>query len=233
MLPIEVRGVTLSAAGDHLLDGVNLTLEAGAFTVIMGPNGAGKSVLMRLLHGLIEPSAGTITFAGRAMSTRLRERQAMVFQRPVLLRRSTGENLEFALRLQGTNTRARRDELLTLMELQDKVRLPARLLSGGEQQRLALARALAVEPDVLFLDEPTASLDPASALLIEKTVLAAHGRGTKVIMITHDLGQAKRLADEVVFLHHGRVSEHSQAASFFVRPTSRAAIAYVQGRIVL
>jgi tungstate transport system ATP-binding protein len=107
------------------------------------------------------------------------------------------------------------------------------VLSGGEQQRLALARALAVEPEILFLDEPTASLDPASALAVEELVGRAHADGTKIVLVTHDLGQARRLADEVVFLHRGRVAEHTPAGAFFSRPRSAPARAFLAGEIVV
>ena len=233
LLPLDAAGLTLEIGGKRLVDGIDLTLAARTFTMIMGPNGAGKSLLLRLIHGLLQPSAGSISWGGAAMSKQVRERQAMVFQRAVLLRRSVAENIDFVLRLKGAATRNRRDEILDDVGLIDQARQPARLLSGGEQQRLALARALALEPEVLFLDEPTASLDPASVQMIEQIVSAAHRRGTKIIFITHDLGQAKRLADEIVFLHRGRLSEHTPASRFFTDPSSEAARAYLDGRIVL
>jgi tungstate transport system ATP-binding protein len=233
LLPLDAAGLTLEIGGKRLVDGIDLTLAARTFTMVMGPNGAGKSLLLRLIHGLLQPSAGSISWGGAAMSKQVRERQAMVFQRAVLLRRSVAENIDFVLRLKGAATRNRRDEILDDVGLIDRARQPARLLSGGEQQRLALARALALEPEVLFLDEPTASLDPASVQMIEQIVSAAHRRGTKIIFITHDLGQAKRLADEIVFLHRGRLSEHTPASRFFTDPSSEAARAYLDGRIVL
>jgi tungstate transport system ATP-binding protein len=233
LLPLDAAGLTLEIGGKRLVDGIDLTVAARTFTMVMGPNGAGKSLLLRLLHGLLQPSAGSISWGGAAMSKQVRERQAMVFQRAVLLRRSVAENIDFVLRLKRAATRDRRDEILEHVGLLDHARQPARLLSGGEQQRLALARALALEPEVLFLDEPTASLDPASVQMIEQIVSAAHRRGTKIIFITHDLGQAKRLADEIVFLHRGRLSEHTPASRFFTNPSSGAATAYLEGRIVL
>jgi tungstate transport system ATP-binding protein len=232
-LPLEARGLTLDIGGKRLVDNIDITLAARTFTMVMGPNGAGKSLLLRLLHGLLQPTAGSIFWGGAPMSKDLRERQAMVFQRAVLLRRSVAANIDFVLRLKGTATSERRDEILEHVGLLDHARQPARLLSGGEQQRLALARALALEPEVLFLDEPTASLDPASVQMIEQIVSAAHRRGTKIIFVTHDLGQAKRLADEVVFLHRGRLSEHTPARRFLTNPSSEAARAYLDGRIVL
>jgi tungstate transport system ATP-binding protein len=233
LLPLRARGLVLEIGGRRLVDGIDLTLASIGFTAVMGPTGAGKSLLLRLLHGLLEPTAGEIRWGGAPMSEALRLRQAMVFQKPVLLRRSVAANIDFVLRLKGTATRERRDEILASVGLLGHAKQPARLLSGGEQQRLALARALAVEPEVLFLDEPTASLDPASVLMIEETVSRAHARGAKVIFITHDIGQAKRLADEVVFLNHGRLVEHTPARRFFTDPSSEVAKAYLEGRIVL
>ena len=213
ILPVHARGLVFEAGGRRLIDGLDLTLQPGVRTVVMGPNGAGKSLLLRLLHGLIEPSAGAILWGGRAADRAVRLRQAMVFQRPVLLRRSALANVTHALRAHG--------------------RTPARLLSGGEQQRLAMARALSLEPDVLLLDEPTANLDPASTLAIEQLIQQAHDDGTKIVLVTHDVGQARRLADEVVFLHRGRLEEQSWAERFFDAPASATARAFLAGQLVL
>jgi tungstate transport system ATP-binding protein len=205
-------------------------------TVIMGPNGAGKSLLLRLLHGLLEPSAGEVIWGGRPADNAIRLRQAMVFQRPVLLRRSALANLTHALRARGVPRRerhARAAKMLSAAGLGALARTPARLLSGGEQQRLAMARALSLEPDILFLDEPTANLDPASTLAIEQLIQRAHDKGAKIVLVTHDLGQARRLADEVVFLHRGRIEEQSPAGPFFDAPASARARAFLEGRLVL
>ncbi|MBX2853517.1 MAG: ATP-binding cassette domain-containing protein [Rhodobacteraceae bacterium] len=230
---LAARGLCFEAGGARLIDEVDLRLDAFGATVVMGPNGAGKSLLLRLLHGLIAPCAGELLWRGKAMGEAARRRQAMVFQRPVLLRRSAADNIDFALKLHRRADRDRRDMLLQHVGLLEKARQPARLLSGGEQQRLALARALATEPELLFLDEPTASLDPASTQMIETLVLAAKRNGVKIVFVTHDLGQAKRLADKILFLPGGRVAEHAPAARFFDRPTSEAARGYLEGRIVL
>ncbi|MBX2879222.1 MAG: ATP-binding cassette domain-containing protein [Granulosicoccus sp.] len=216
-----------------LLDDVSVSLESDTLTVIMGQNGAGKSVLIRLLHGLLQPTSGSISWSGHLINEQVRARQAMVFQRPVLLRRSVAANLDFVLDLKGTPPGQTRDSLLELVGLQDRASLPARLLSGGEQQRLALARAIATNPDVIFLDEPTASLDPASVLLIEDIVKQAQAGGTKIIFITHDLGQARRLADDIVFLHQGRLEEHTPAARFFDSTKSNVAQDYLAGKITV
>jgi len=232
LLPIEVRQLSFAAtAGEPLIDGIDLTLNRSGLSVIMGPNGAGKSLLLRLLHGLLEPTSGSISYAGDALNDEIRKRQALVFQRPVLLRRSVAGNLDFAIKLRGRHSASRRDELLHQVGLLSKARQPARLLSGGEQQRLALARALAMEPEILFLDEPTASLDPASTLMIEQITREAHNAGIKVVFVTHDIGQARRLADEVLFLEGGGVIEFQPADAFFAAPKSEAAKGYLEGRL--
>ena len=229
---IRAKGLTYERCGKRLIDTVDLQLDPRRFTVVMGQNGAGKSLLLRLLHGLVEPTSGTLEH-GNAPIADVREHQAMVFQKPVLLRRSVGENIGFALRLQRRDSPQCREALLAEVGLADRMKQPARLLSGGEQQRLALARALASNPEVLFLDEPTASLDPASTLLIEETVLRVHRSGVKIVFVSHDIGQARRLADDVVLLHRGRVAEHSQAEQFFNAPATEAARAFLEGRIYL
>jgi tungstate transport system ATP-binding protein len=227
LLPLSLRDVVFAPGGVRLIDGLSLTLGPVGCTVIMGPNGAGKSLALRLLHGLILPDAGAVDWNGTAAPAAT-ARQAMVFQKPVLLRRSVRANLDFVCR-----DRARVAALLDHVGLADKADRPARLLSGGEAQRLALARALATDPEVLFLDEPTASLDPASTQMIEASVNAARARGVRIVFVTHDIGQARRMADDVVFLHRGRVAEHAPASRFFPLPASEAARGYIEGRIVL
>lgn len=233
LMPLQATGLSLTIGNRRILDDIDLTLFGGTLTVVMGPNGAGKSLLLQLLHGLRAPSGGMIHWGGMPMSERVRRRQAMVFQKSVLLRRSVAANIDFVLSLRGPGDRKRRNEILEDVNLLDCAGQPARLLSGGEQQRLALGRALAMDPAVLFLDEPTASLDPTSTLLIEQIVLDVHRRGTKIIFVTHDIGQARRLADDVVFLHRGRLVEHTPTGRFFSTPSSDAARAFLDGRIVL
>ena len=233
MASIELRDVRKSYGAADVIKGIDLTLEAGGTTVLMGPNGAGKSLLLRLMHGLIKPSGGTLSWGGKMLDDGIRRRQAMVFQRAVMLRRSVAANIDFVLRLRGRADAARRHEILEHAGLADRADQPARLLSGGEQQRLALARALATEPDVLFMDEPTSNLDPASTLVIEDITKAARDRGTRIIFVTHDMGQARRLADDVVLVHRGKVLEHTPAADFFNQPSSTEAGDYMAGKIIL
>ena len=231
ILPLAVRDLVLRFGETAVIDGLSLDLGPAGCTMIMGPNGAGKSLLLKLLHGLVQPTSGRVSWAGHAPE-QITARQALVFQKPVLLRRSVAANVDFVLKARGKD-RARRADLLDHVGLSHKAAQPARLLSGGEAQRLALARALATEPEILFLDEPTASLDPASVLAIEAIVSAARARGTRIVFVTHDIGQARRMADDVVFLHRGRVAEHSPADVFFREPQSAAARDYLNGRIVV
>jgi tungstate transport system ATP-binding protein len=233
-LPLTLERVGFEAGGQRLIDDVNLTLNAGARTVVLGPNGAGKSVLLRLCHGLIRPTAGRIRWAC-ADPARLRREQAFVFQRPVLLRRSAAANIAYALAVAGVPRAERRhrvDAALEQVGLSQLAARPARVLSGGEQQRLALARAWALEPKVLFLGEPTANLDPAATRAIEAVIAAMGANGVKIIMTTHDLGQARRHADEIVFLHKGRLVEYAAAARFFARPGTPEARAFVAGELL-
>lgn len=228
---LQVTDLCLTLGNRLLLDHMHFTTAYTGTTMVMGPNGAGKSLLLRCLHGLLTPEHGQIDFCGHAMST-LRHRQAMVFQKAVLLRRTARANLEFAAKDRGV-TRDTIDQMLTRVHLLDKAEQPARLLSGGEQQRLALARALLTDPQILFLDEPTASLDPASVLIIEQLIQEANAAGVKTLFISHDLGQARRLADDVVFVHRGQIAEHTDASTFFTNPQSKAATAYLDGELVL
>jgi tungstate transport system ATP-binding protein len=236
LLPLRISGLVYEANGKRLIDGLDLRIEDPGITVIMGPNGAGKSVLLRLMHGLLAPTGGEILWGGKRMDRELARRQAMVFQKPVLLRRSAAANIWHALALRGIargDRAVRVGDALTLAGLQERASAPARILSGGEQQRLCLARALSLEPAILLLDEPTASLDPVSTLAIEELLIDAQRRSIKVIVVTHDVGQARRLARDVVFLHHGRAIEHQPAKNFFDGAQSAAARAFLAGGLVL
>jgi tungstate transport system ATP-binding protein len=219
MLPLELR----AASFRDIIKPLSLQIEAGPSTIILGANGAGKSVLMRLMHGLLAPSSGTIAWRGAG-------RHAMVFQRPVMLRRSALANVSYALKLAGEHEVLAVDALkeVGLAHLADR---PARVLSGGEQQRLALARAWALHPEVLFLDEPTANLDPSATREIETIIRAFDAAGTKIVMATHNLGQARRLGDEVIYLHQGRVVEQAPVDQFFSRPASAEAAAFIKGEL--
>ena len=234
LLPLEARAIGVVRHGKALLADVSLTIQSGPPAVIMGANGAGKSLLLRVLHGLVAPTTGTVIWGADLDADVAGRRSALVFQRPTLLRRSALANIEFVL-----SHRPRAARRQTAQEILDQAGLghlaatPARRLSGGEQQRLAMARALASYPEVLFLDEPAASLDPASTAAVERMIATAAAGGTKVILVTHDIAQARRVAGEIVFLAGGRVAEATNAAAFFQRPRSAAARAYLAGDLAI
>ena len=230
ILPLKLEDVLFVAGGRVIIERISAEIGAGPSTIILGANGAGKSVLMRLMHGLLAPASGKITWRS-ADTVRL---QAMVFQRPVLLRRRALANVTYALKLARVPHAEREHLALEALEsvgLAAFARRPARVLSGGEQQRLALARAWALHPEVLFLDEPTASLDPTASREIERVIQAFDAAGTKIVMATHNLGQARRLGDEVLFLHQGRLVERAPVEQFFSRPASPEAAAFIKGEL--
>ena len=228
ILPLRVEQLTFVAGARRIIDRISLDIEAGPSTIILGANGAGKSVLMRLMHGLLAPTSGRVAWSAAGS----RRHQAMVFQRPVMLRRSALANVVYALRLfESGNEEKIAMEALQEVGLAHVAHRPARVLSGGEQQRLALARAWALHPEILFLDEPTANLDPGATREIETIIKAFDAAGTKIVMSTHSLGQARRLGDEVIFLHQGRVAERSPIERFFPQPASAEAAAFVKGEL--
>ena len=233
ILPLKLVDVVFAAGGQVIIDRVTLEIAAGPSTIILGANGAGKSVLMRLMHGLLEPTSGNLAWNERDR-LRVRRRQAMVFQRPIMLRRSALANVLFALEVAGIPAGEREGQALAALDevgLRPLAHRPARVLSGGEQQRLALARAWALHPEVLFLDEPTASLDPGATREIETIIKAFDAAGTKIVMATHNLGQARRLGDEVVYLQSGRVAERAPVGRFFSNPATAEAAAFIKGEV--
>ena len=215
---LTMANLGLTESGTRIIDDVSLSLGAQR-TVILGPNGAGKSTLLRLIHHLLRPSTGVLHWP-RPLS------QAMVFQRPVMLRTTVLANVIYGLKLKGhaTDDSGRRARAsLARVGLEHIARRPARLLSGGEQQRVALARAWALEPELLILDEPTASLDPASSREVERIINEIAASGTRILMTTHNLGQARRIAEEIVFIDRGRIVEQTPVAAFFNQPQTDAA----------
>ena len=233
LLPITIDKLTLKAGQKTLLNNISLNITSSGILVIMGPNGAGKSLLMRCLHGLSQPDSGRILFASDEINQTHRKSQALIFQKPALLKRSVRQNLEFVRTLHRTDNVASIELALKNVGLSKLASQPANQLSGGERQRLALARALMMRPQMLFLDEACANLDPASVSNIEEVLRQACKDGQKIILITHDIAQAKRLADEVVFLHRGALCEHTPARVFFQSPKSKAARAYLDGQILV
>jgi tungstate transport system ATP-binding protein len=231
MLPLVLQQVSFAVNGRAIIDRVSAEIGGGLRSIILGPNGAGKSVLMRLCHGLLAPTSGSINWRPANGGPR---RQAMVFQRPVMLRRSALANVIYGMRLAGIAPREcelRARDVLEAVGLSHLADRPARTLSGGEQQRVALARAWALNPEVLFLDEPTANLDPGAARDIESIIAQIHASGTKIIMSTHNLGQARRLGDEILFLYQGRLAERAPVERFFRQPASPEAASFIRDEI--
>ncbi len=233
LFPLTVRAAETSRRGKVLVGPVDLDFHGAGATVVMGPNGSGKTTLLRLLHGAARLTAGTIDWA--CDEEYARTRQGFVFQRPVMLRRTVLENLMYPLRTRGVlkvDAQRQSEEWARRVGLENMLGRTATNLSGGEQQKLALARAMITEPQVLFLDEPTAALDGRATREVEAVLRAARASGTQLILSTHDLGQAKRLADEIIFMLHGRVLEYTNARAFFDAPQSIQARAFLRGDIV-
>ncbi len=231
MFPIQAERLAFTPNGRRVLDGVDLTLDGDGITVLLGPNGAGKSVLMRMLAGLERFDAGSLRWNG---ADRPAERIAMVFQQPMLLRSSVAANAGLGLKplgLNGPERHARVQDMLNRVGLSHRARDSARLLSGGERQRLALARAWAIRPRLLLLDEPTAALDPTATDAVEQLIREIRTDGTRILMTTHNLGQAMRMADDIIFIDAGRVREHTPSTRFFSRPQSDEARLFIQGEL--
>jgi tungstate transport system ATP-binding protein len=233
LFPLRLRDVHFRPNGHPVLQGVDLELGGEGITVVLGPNGAGKSVLLRLMCGLLQPSVGSIHWGERTDGSP-GQRVAMVFQHPMMLRDTVLANVGLALKPLGMDRRERlasAQSMLGRIGLADRARASARHLSGGEQQRLALGRAWLTRPRLLLLDEPTASLDPSGVEAVERIIREIRTEGTKVIMTTHNLGQATRLADDVVFLSAGQVREHAPVQRFFAHPASAEARLFMKGEL--
>ena len=232
MFPIKVKNLSLEINKKILLNNLTCELTARGITVIMGPNGAGKSLFVRCLHGLSKPKNGTILYGKLPVGVATRGRQSMVFQSPKLLRRSVIENLRFVANLNKKNDQ----NLLELLKKTDLSLLKDQqvsTLSGGEKQRLSLARALVSNPEILFLDEATSSLDPRSVFIIENLMVEIKLKNVKIILITHDVNQAKRIADDIIFMNNGEIRETGLANDFFSNPQSQEARAFLKGDLII
>lgn len=233
LFPLTLTGALASRHQKRLIGPIDLSVAGQGTDVIIGPNGAGKTTLLRLIHGAARLSGGSLRWA--CPMDQARGRQAFVFQTPIMLRRSVEDNLIYPLRLRGV---PRAQAKKAAAQWADRVGVgalltrPAAVLSGGEKQKTAIARALITDPDVLFLDEPTTALDGKATREIEALLADAKARGTKLILSTHDMGQAQRIADRVVFLLDGRVHEQGEAPAFFAAPQTKAAAAFLRGDIV-
>ena len=233
ILPVRVTALELCRGGRRILGPISLELGGQGITVLMGPNGSGKTSLLRAIHGLERASAGQVIW--QAAAGHLRARQAFVFQTPILMRRSVAENIAYPLILDGmsrTQARAQAQVLAAEVGLSAAFDRPAQVLSGGEKQKLALARALIRTPEVLFLDEPCANLDGRATREIELILQRARTNGTRILMSTHDIGQARRLADDVLFLYDGRLVESAPRDAFFAAPQTPEAQAHIKGELL-
>jgi len=229
---LQLRGISLERSGKRVLQNISLDFATQGISIVLGPNGAGKTLLLKICHGLIQATDGSV--AKHFESKKRIPLEAMVFQRPVLLRRSVKANIRFALKIARIDHEQRDRRLIEALDLAGLHAVEnrsAHVLSGGEQQRLALARAWVISPRVLYLDEPTSQLDPAAIRIIEDMIGRISAAGTGIIMTTHDLGQARRLADEIFFLHRGRLCETASAEKFFNHPDTDEARAFIDGRL--
>lgn len=236
LFPLQVEKLSYRASHESLINQLSFTIDKPGVTAIMGPNGAGKSLTLRLLHGLLEPTNGHIKWGNCHRSEQVFQQQAMVFQKPILLRRTVLENLTYTFKIKGTKDKNKQQELinqaLNRAKLTTQAKSPARQLSGGEQQRLVMARALMHHPAILFLDEPTSSLDPNATQAVESLIKTAANEETKIIIVTHDIGQARRISDEIIFLNKGKLIEQAPTTKLIEKPNSKAAKQYFSGKIV-
>ena len=232
--PLQIKNLHVSKQGTTLLDDVTLTIESDDVTIILGPNGAGKSLLLRTAHGLETPTKGSLKWHTHIPLPEDSWR-AYIFQKPVLLRRSVRANLEYVLSLHGKNKANYSSLINDALEhtgLSQLAERNARVLSGGEQQRLNIARAWVLQPKVMLLDEPTAELDPSGTAAVESLIETIAQQGTKIIMTTHDLGQAHRLANDILFLHQGKLVEHTLTADFFTNAKTKTAQNFIAGKLL-
>ena len=233
MFPLITENLVVKFEGKHILGPIDLKIDKGDIAVILGPNGSGKTSLLKALHGILKPKEGTVRWS--CLKTESIRKQMFVFQTPIMLRRSVFENLTYPLLLrkiskEQANYQAAR--WLDRIDLRTSMQVPATRLSGGEKQKLALARALITEPEMLFLDEPCASLDGKTTYEIESLLQSCVANGTTIMMSTHNIGQAKRLAKNIYFLNKGILESIQPAKTFFIKPLSRNASKFIAGDIV-
>ena len=228
-LPIYIKDLSLILDERKILSSLNLSINSDDVTVIMGPNGAGKSIFLKILNGILTPTSGCITWNNKKQFSDTLNTQAFVFQKPILLRRSVIANLDYMDSVLGNKKKISKDRLLEIVQLKKQKNQPARMLSLGEQQRLSLVRSLMLRPNLLLLDEPTANLDPASTKIIEDIILNLKMMGIKIIFVTHNILQAKRIADEIIFLNEGKMVEHLNKQEFFSNSKSIEVQNYLNG----
>jgi phosphate transport system ATP-binding protein len=247
---ISVKSLTVRYGEHQVLHNISLDIPDKNITAIIGPSGCGKTTLLKSFNRLIELQDG-ITVTGQVLVDgeniydpnveliHLRKKMGLLFQKPQVLPMSVYENVAYGPRIHGVRNKKKLNEIVERYiqeaglwnEVKDRLHIPASKLSVGQQQRLCLARGLAIEPEVILADEPTASLDPISAERIEQKFMELKSRYT-IVLVTHILRQAKRLADYVVFLYLGKLVEHGPAANFFENPKNPITQAYISGRFI-
>ncbi|MBL6847162.1 MAG: ATP-binding cassette domain-containing protein [Alphaproteobacteria bacterium] len=233
LTPIQFKDLSVILGQKIILDKINCKIKSNSITAVLGPNGAGKSIFLQTINGLFSIQSGRLNFNLMEINQEIRKQQAMVFQNPVLLRRTVIANLQFISNLRNKESNRLLKKILSKVGLEGYEKKPARLLSGGEKQRLSMARALIINPNLLLLDEPTANLDPYSLKLIEDLVLEENSIGKTIIFTTHDMSQAKRLATDVIFLNKGKVLEQTISKTFFKSPKTLEAQKYINGEILI
>ena len=233
LTPIQFKDLSVILGQKIILDKINCKIKSNSITAVLGPNGAGKSIFLQTINGLFSIQSGRLNFNLMEINQEIRKQQAMVFQNPVLLRRTVIANLQFISNLRNKESNRFLKKILSKVGLEGYEKKPARLLSGGEKQRLSMARALIINPNLLLLDEPTANLDPYSLKLIEDLVLEENSIGKTIIFTTHDMSQAKRLATDVIFLNKGKVLEQTISKTFFKSPKTLEAQKYINGEILI
>lgn len=232
---LELNGIVKDYRNLRALDSVSFEARGGEIVVLIGVNGAGKSTLMRIIAGLEEPTNGSISFNGQSMTAKeLRKNATMVFQRTAMFNRSVYDNVAFGLRVRGEDDKRISEDVpqaLRLVGLANFEKRKAKKTSGGEQQRVALARAFLLNPKILLLDEPTANLDPNNSMIIERAITNRKKEDEIIIMATHNLAQARRLADEIVHIYNGRIVERSIPDEFFTSPRSEITRKFINGEL--
>lgn len=232
-MSLVFENTLFQSSGKTLLGPLNLVAEQNGITTILGPNGAGKSLFLELSHGMIKPNAGSVKWDGTD-AAKIRRNRGYIFQHRITLRRSVLDNIALPLQAAGWSKKAtsrRTQELLELARLTDKATEPASVLSGGEAQRMALARALALNPDTIIMDEPTSSLDPVATESFEDVIKDVTHSGVSIFWATHNLMQAQKFADHVIFIANGKVQEYCTSKQFFSDPTSEAGKTFLKGRL--
>lgn len=234
LLPLKVYNLTCIKGKKSLLKKVSCRIASKGITLVMGPNGSGKTIFLRCLHGLNKVNNNTIKYSDANLNEKIRLHQSMVFQTPILLRRTVLQNIIFVIKHRKIKIDKKKIiDLLVKVDLSHAINQSAIHLSGGEKQRLSLARALITSPKILFLDEATSNLDPYSVQIIENIIKEVNNKGTKIIAVTHDLLQARRLASDIIFFHKGNILEHSNAKDFFMKPKSKEGRLFIKGKIVV